>query len=112
VYTQKSREVQVQSAILDYLSAKRHFYFRTNNIPVFDKSRGTFRALPKHTPRGIADIIVVHVGRPYFLKLKRPGGLPTTGAEGIPKAGRGCKGLCTLSYGVPMTCRNSAWGRT
>ncbi|HEY5331642.1 MAG TPA: hypothetical protein VIJ79_17320 [Acidobacteriaceae bacterium] len=75
MYTQKSREVQVQSAILDYLSAKRHFYFRTNNIPVFDKSRGTFRALPKHThtPRGIADIIVVHVGRPYFLKLKRPG---------------------------------------
>jgi hypothetical protein len=39
---------------------------------VFDKSRGAFRELPKHTPRGIADIIVVHVGGPYFLEVKRP----------------------------------------
>jgi hypothetical protein len=31
------------------------------------------RRLPKHTPRGVADIIVVHVGRPYFLEVKRPG---------------------------------------
>jgi hypothetical protein len=31
------------------------------------------RRLPKHTPRGIADIIVIHVGRPYFLEVKRLG---------------------------------------
>jgi hypothetical protein len=30
------------------------------------------RRLPKHTPRGIADIIVVYAGRPYFLEVKRP----------------------------------------
>jgi hypothetical protein len=29
--------------------------------------------MPKYTPKGIADIIVVHVGRPYFLEVKRPG---------------------------------------
>jgi hypothetical protein len=66
------KESQIQAAICDYLAARRHFFFRSNNIPVFDKSRGAFRALPKHTPRGIADIIVVHVGRPYFLEVKRP----------------------------------------
>jgi hypothetical protein len=73
VYSTKEREVDIQGAILDYLGARRHFFFRTNNIPVFDKSRGAFRALPKYTPKGIADIIVVHVGRPYFLEVKRPG---------------------------------------
>jgi hypothetical protein len=34
--------------------------------------RGTVRRLPKHTPRGLADILVVHVRRSYFLEVKRP----------------------------------------
>ena len=68
-----ARETDIQAAICDYLALRRHFFFRSNNIPVFGKSRGAFRALPKHTPRGIADIIVVHIGQPYFLEVKRPG---------------------------------------
>jgi len=68
-----ARETDIQAAICDYLALRRYFFFRSNNIPVFDKSRGAFRALPKHTPRGIADIIVVHIGKPYFLEVKRPG---------------------------------------
>ncbi|HEV2630572.1 MAG TPA: hypothetical protein VGV41_18265 [Pseudolabrys sp.] len=68
-----ARETEIQASICDYLAYKRHFFFRSNNIPVFDKARGAFRALPKHTPRGVADIIVVHIGKPYFLEVKRPG---------------------------------------
>ncbi len=29
--------------------------------------------MPKYSMRGVADIIVVHVGRPYFLEVKRQG---------------------------------------
>jgi hypothetical protein len=29
--------------------------------------------MPKYAMRLVADIIVVHVGRPYFLEVKRPG---------------------------------------
>jgi len=29
--------------------------------------------MPKHSKRGVPDIILVHVGRPYFLEVKRPG---------------------------------------
>jgi hypothetical protein len=29
--------------------------------------------MPKHTPKGVSDIIVVHVGRPYLLEVKRMG---------------------------------------
>jgi hypothetical protein len=47
-----------------------------NNIPAFNR-----KADDKHlnvpftegSPRGLADIIVVHVGRPYFLEVKRKG---------------------------------------
>jgi hypothetical protein len=28
--------------------------------------------MPKYAMRGVPDIIVVHVGRPYFLEVKRP----------------------------------------
>jgi hypothetical protein len=33
---------------------------------------GRFSKLPKHSKRGIPGIILVYVGRPYFLKVKRP----------------------------------------
>jgi hypothetical protein len=49
------------------------FSIATNNTPIYDAGRKAFRAMPKYTPKGIADIIVVHVGRPYFLEVKRPG---------------------------------------
>jgi hypothetical protein len=29
--------------------------------------------MPKYAMRGVSDIIVVHVGRPYFLEVKRVG---------------------------------------
>jgi hypothetical protein len=81
-----ARETDIQAAICDYLALRRHFFFRSNNIPVFDKSRGAFRALPKHTPRGIADIIVVHIGKPYFLEVKRPGTYQTPEQKDFQKA--------------------------
>ena len=66
-------ESDIQSAICDYLAYRKHFFYRNNNTPVYDPTRKAFRAMPKYTPKGIADIIVVHVGRPYFLEVKRPG---------------------------------------
>src|SRR6185295_12982606 len=69
-------ESEIQSSICDYLTLRHHFFFRANNIPAFNRNTNgsiTMRRLPKHTPRGIADIIVVHTGFPYFLEVKRPG---------------------------------------
>ncbi len=34
---------------------------------------GRYFTLPKYAISGVPDIIVVHVGRPYFLEVKRPG---------------------------------------
>lgn len=68
--SRKSNEGQVQNAILEYLEAKRHCFFRLNNIPAFNRNGGGFvmRKLPKHTPKGLPDIIVVRHG--YFIALE------------------------------------------
>lgn len=69
----KASESQIQSAICDYLETRRRFFFRLNNIPAFNRSDGggfTMRKLPKHTPRGLPDIVVVVGGIFYALEVK------------------------------------------
>ena len=67
-------EKDIQSAICDYLSARRHFFWRQNTAPTIQKQgdQWAFRRMPKYSMRGVADIILVHTGRPYFLEVKRP----------------------------------------
>lgn len=55
--------------VIDYLDYRKHFWWR-NNSGAFKTAHGTFVRFG--TP-GSPDIIVVHVGRPYFLEVKRPG---------------------------------------
>lgn len=55
----KSNETPTQAAICDYLALKKHWFIRINNIPVYDTKRKIFRAMPKYTPKGVADILVL-----------------------------------------------------
>jgi hypothetical protein len=67
------KETDIQSAILDYLALKRVLAIRINNIPAtyIDKAGARqSRRLPKHTPRGIADILVIKAGGAIFLEVK------------------------------------------
>ena len=43
-------------------------------MPRADLKRGIFYKLPKHTPRGIPDIIAVKEGRAIFLEAKTDSG--------------------------------------
>jgi hypothetical protein len=69
------RESDIVSSICEYLAARHHFYWRQNTAPAVQKSPDgwQFRRMPKHAMRGVSDIILVHVGRPYFLEVKRKG---------------------------------------
>lgn len=52
---------------------KKRFFFRLNNIPSFNRLDGggfTMRRLPKFTPRGLPDIIVVAGGQFIALEVK------------------------------------------
>ena len=68
------REVGVQYAICDYLALKNYFFWRVNNIPVFDSQRGGFRRLPKYGKAGIPDIIVIVGGIFIGLEVKNERG--------------------------------------
>lgn len=69
----KNSEGEIQNTICEYLDIKRRFFFRLNNIPAFNRSEGggvTMRRLPKFTPRGLPDIIVVAGGQFIALEVK------------------------------------------
>lgn len=63
------KEIEIQSIICDYLALKKYFFWRQNNISVFDGQN--FRALPKYAMKGVADIILVkEKGKICFLEVK------------------------------------------
>ncbi len=67
-------EKDVQNSICKYLSLRRHFFWRNNNVPISDMKRGKriFRKMPKYGMKGIPDIIVITVGGyAVFLEVKR-----------------------------------------
>jgi len=69
----KESEREIQNAICEYLEIKRRCFFRVNNIPAFNRNAEggiTMRRLPKYTPRGLPDIIVVAGGAFIALEVK------------------------------------------
>lgn len=77
----KTLEVELQRTICEYLAYLGIFFWRSNNIPVFGRSGDgamRFRRLPKYTPRGLPDIIVIINGHFVGLEVKREGFKQTT----------------------------------
>jgi hypothetical protein len=65
---QRTKESDIQAAICDYLSLKGYLFSRTNNSPIYDKTRGAFRALPKYRRRGWPDICLIRNGEFYGIE--------------------------------------------
>jgi hypothetical protein len=68
-------EKDIQREICQWLDNMGFFFWRANNIPVYGMNNGgkfTFRSMPKYTPKGICDIIVVHNGLFIGIEVKRP----------------------------------------
>lgn len=70
----KVLEKDIQLAICEYLTIKRHFFWRQNVIPPFDKKTGHYRPMSKYTMTGVPDIIVIKNGIFIGLECKRKGG--------------------------------------
>ena len=70
-------ESAIQREICDYLDSKKYFFWRSNNVPVFAMSNDgvrRFRSLPKFTPKGLPDILLVRYdGVLVGIEVKRPG---------------------------------------
>ena len=69
-------EKAIQLAICDYLSLKKYFFWRQNNVPMFDWKDKTYRAMPKYSLKGVSDIILIRKGgKVCFLEVKRKKGI-------------------------------------
>lgn len=62
-------ESQIQAEMCKWLEARGFFFWRQNNIPVYG------RALPKWTPKGLPDILVIYKEKFVALEVKRPEGI-------------------------------------
>lgn len=70
------KEVEIQREICDWLSKEGFFFWRSNNVPVYARSNDgkmRFRSLPKYTPKGIPDIMVIHKGLFIGIEVKSEG---------------------------------------
>lgn len=68
-------ESDIQNSICEYLELRGRCFFRLNNIPAFNRHANgsiTMRRLPKYTPKGLPDIVVVQGGMFVALEVKRP----------------------------------------
>ncbi len=69
------KETDIQKAICDYLALKNHFFWRNNNVPIYNKQLDRFRSMPKYSMYGVPDIIVIlEGGKVVFLEVKKKGG--------------------------------------
>lgn len=72
----EKKESEILREICDWLFERGVFFWRSNNIPVFARNNAgkmAFRALPKYTPRGLPDVMVVTNGTLICMEVKRPG---------------------------------------
>ena len=63
-------ETSILKAVCEYLEIKGYYFFRINNIPVFDPRRKCFHKMPKYSVKGVSDILVLSKGKAYFIEIK------------------------------------------
>lgn len=72
---QNPLEKEIQLAICDYLAMKHYFFWRQNTSPMFEKSTGFYRPMPKYSKNGVPDILLIKKGGMFVgLEVKRPKG--------------------------------------
>ena len=68
-------EKDIQNACCEYLARKKHFFWRQNTTPIYNRQLGMYRAMPKYSKKGIPDIILIDpIKKVMFLEVKRKSG--------------------------------------
>lgn len=81
------KEMDIQKAICDYLALKKYFFWRQNNVPVYNSKLKRFRAMPKYSMNGIPDIFLLpEGGKIVFLEVKTPKGVQSANQKEFQKS--------------------------
>jgi hypothetical protein len=78
----EAKESDILNAVGEYLTAKRYFFFRANNVPIFQsdgRGGGFFRAMSKFARKGVPDFIMIgnECGSFIGLEIKKKSGRPS-----------------------------------
>ena len=68
----QTAETQVLNTICDYLEVKKYFFFRINNVGIYDPRTKGYRQTPKYSIKGVSDILLLHKGQSVFIEVKVP----------------------------------------
>jgi len=71
----KQLENDILNEIGAWLQQQGYMFWRSNNVPVFGRNNGgemRFRSLPRYTPKGLPDFMVIIDGYFLGLEVKRP----------------------------------------
>ena len=84
-------ENDVLQAVCEYLAYKQIFFWRVNQVPVWNNDAQAFRRMPKWSRRGVPDIIAVINGRFIGIECKTKKGKQSDGQvqfqQDLEKAG-------------------------
>lgn len=71
------KETDIQRQICEYLTLKKHFFFRVNNVPIsiMQGNKRVFRSLPKYARHGVPDILLVKDGQFIGIEVKADKGV-------------------------------------
>jgi len=95
------KESHVQAAICDYLALRKHFFWRSNNTPIFDTGGAAIPCHAKYTMKALPDIIVIKSSAFIGLEMKTLTG--RLSADQIRSDGRRRKpGLSTTSRTIDI----------
>jgi hypothetical protein len=61
-------------ALCEYLALRGHFFWRANNVGVYDVVRGVHRKLPFGSMKGVPDLIVLKDGKFIGIEAKAGSG--------------------------------------
>ena len=63
-------ESEALNAVCEYLHMQGYFFFRVNNVGIFDPTKNIHRKMPKWCVKGISDVMVIHRGKTYYIEVK------------------------------------------
>jgi hypothetical protein len=72
------KETDIQNTILEYLQIKKIYCWRNNNTSMYDPTKKVFRAMPKHSIKGVSDILgILPNGKLLAIEVKKKGTYPS-----------------------------------
>lgn len=79
--SRQTPESAVLELVCQYLTVRRVFFWRSNNVPVFRPERGAFCAMPRYSRHGVPDILAVVNGRLLGIEAKSAKGRTSPAQE-------------------------------